>query len=133
MLGNARVGRLGIVDDKGGPRVLPVTFALHDDRLFSAVDEKRKRRRGEALARVRFIRERPEAALTVDRYSDDWTDLAWVQVLGRAAILDAGQAPGALAALAAKYEQYRRSRPAGPLIALEPRRFLWWSAGGEVG
>ena len=32
---------------------------------------------------------RPQAALTVDRYEDDWSALAWVQALGRVEVLDA--------------------------------------------
>jgi PPOX class probable F420-dependent enzyme len=130
MLETGRVGRLGVIDDDSRPRVLPVTFALHEGRIYSAVDEKRKSRKGEELARVRYLRERPDVALTVDRYSDDWSDLAWVQVLALAAIVDVGDAPGALAALSAKYEEYGRSSPAGPLIQLDPQRFLWWSARG---
>ena len=44
------------------------------------------------------------------------------------AIVDAADAPGAMEALRAKYEQYRASAPPGPLIRLRPRRLLWWSA-----
>jgi PPOX class probable F420-dependent enzyme len=105
--------------------VLPVTFALHEGRIWSAIDEKPKRRDREP-ARLRFLRERPQVALTVDRYDDDWSRLAWVQVLGAAAVLAAE--PGPLAALAEKYEPYRERRPPGPLIAIEPDRILSWSA-----
>jgi PPOX class probable F420-dependent enzyme len=126
MLAQARVGRLGLLDDDDAPRVLPVTFALNGGSLFTAVDEKRKRRSGEALARVRFLRRRPRAALTVDHYEDDWSALAWVQVLGEAQVLDAATAPDAIEALRAKYAQYREGPPAGPLIRLDPGRVLWW-------
>src|SRR5665648_147195 len=72
-----RVGRLGFLDDEGAPRVLPVTFALAEGRIWTVIDQKPKRA-GEP-ARVRFLRRDPRAALTVDRYSDDWEELAWVQ------------------------------------------------------
>ena len=134
LLDAARVAHLGLIDDKGHPRVLPVTFALAEGRIWSAVDEKPKRVGGEELARVRFLRRDPRAALTVDRYDEDWTELAWVQVLGEVSVVDAGDAgdagPG-LETLVTKYPQYRASPPPGPLLALTPERLLFWRAGGE--
>ena len=126
LLEEGRVARLGFVDDADHPRVLPVTYALAEDALWSAVDEKPKT--APEPARLRYLRRRPDAALTVDRYDDDWGRLAWVQALGEVAIVDAADAPGAMEALRAKYEQYRASAPPGPLIRLRPRRLLWWSA-----
>ena len=67
-------------DDR--PRVLPVTFAVAGDAVWSAIDHKRKRVEGRELARVRWLSRNPAAALTVDRYDDDWARLAWVQALG---------------------------------------------------
>lgn len=127
LLEDARVGRLGLLDDRGGPRVLPVTFALHEGELWSAVDHKPKRDDRE-LARVRWLRRRPEAALTVDLYDDDWSRLRWVQVLGTVDILDASAAERPLDALVAKYPPYQERRPAGPLLRLTPQRVLHWSA-----
>jgi PPOX class probable F420-dependent enzyme len=128
LLRDARVARLGLIDDLGGPRVLPVTFALAGGRAYSAVDDKPKRRPGR-LARVRFLRARPRAALTVDRYRDDWDALAWVQLLGTVTVLeDPGERPDALAALAAKYAPYRERAPGGPLLELTVERALHWRA-----
>jgi PPOX class probable F420-dependent enzyme len=121
----ARVGRLGLLDERDHPRVLPVTFALAEDALWTAID--RKPKRGEP-ARVRYLRRRPQAALTVDRYDDDWSRLAWVQVLGDMQILDARDCAGALEGLASKYGQYRKEAPPGPILRLGPKRALWWRA-----
>jgi PPOX class probable F420-dependent enzyme len=126
LLNSERVGRLGLLDDQGGPRVLPVTFALADGRIWSAIDDKPKR--AAEPARLRFLRRDSRAALTVDRYSDDWEELAWVQVLGSVQVLDVSQGAAGLEALSAKYEQYRAEAPPGPLLALEPERYLWWRA-----
>ena len=131
LLETARVGRLGLLDREGAPRVLPVTFAVADGRIWSAIDRKPKRA-GEP-ARVRFLRRDPRAALTVDRYSDDWDQLAWVQVLGRAEILEVDDGRVGLEALRTKYEHYREEAPPGPLLALEPERYLWWRAADPVG
>jgi PPOX class probable F420-dependent enzyme len=122
-----KVGHLGLLDGDDRPRVLPVTFAVCDGALVSAVDHKPKRVPGDELARVRWLRRNPAAALTVDRYDDDWSRLAWVQALGRADVLDEPPA-GAREALAGKYDQYRERPPAGPFLVLTPERFLYWSA-----
>jgi PPOX class probable F420-dependent enzyme len=128
LLETARVGRLGIVDDEGGPRVLPVTYAVAGGALLTAVDHKRKRVPAGRLARVRWLRARPRAALTVDHYDEDWSQLSWVQAIGPVAILDAADAPDAIAALADRYPQYRGHSPAGPVLSLRPDRVLWWRA-----
>jgi hypothetical protein len=77
---------------------------------------------------VRFLRSRPQAALTVDHYEEDWRALAWVQALGQARVVPVEDEPAAVAALVATYDQYREQPPPGPLIGLVPDRFLWWSA-----
>src|SRR5215213_8484009 len=81
LLAEARVARLGYVDEDDHPRVLPVTFAVAAGAVVTAIDEKPKR--SAEPARLRQLRRRPEAALLVDLYDDDWTRLAWVQLLGR--------------------------------------------------
>jgi PPOX class probable F420-dependent enzyme len=103
-----------------------VTFAVAEGLIWSAIDQKPKRV-GEP-ARLRFLRRDPRAALTVDRYSDDWDQLAWVQVLGSVSIVELDDGRVGLEALRAKYEPYREQTPPGPLLVLEPERFLWWRA-----
>lgn len=132
LLEDGRVGHLGLRDGDGAPRVLPVTYARCGEALWSAVDDKPKRRTGEDLARVRWLRADPRAALTVDRYADDWSRLAWVQVLGEITVLDAAGQDDALAALAARYPAYAERAPRGPLLRLRPRRVLCWRASSEV-
>jgi PPOX class probable F420-dependent enzyme len=127
LLAVAPVAHLGLLDSDGDPRVLPVTFAIAGGAIWSAIDHKRKRA-GREPARLRFLRERPRVALTADRYDDDWSRLAWVQVLGSASLHETEDEPTAIAALAEKYEPYRERRPQGPLIAIEPERVLSWRA-----
>jgi PPOX class probable F420-dependent enzyme len=126
LLDAERVARLAFVDDRDHPRVLPVTFAVAEGAVWSAIDDKPKRR-GEP-ARLRYLRRRPEAALCVDRYDDDWDRLAWVQLLGTVTIFPIDDAPAAVAALTARYAPYRKRRPPGPLLRLEPTRALSWRA-----
>ena len=128
LLERSAVGHLGLLDDADRPRVLPVTFAVVGDALYSAVDHKPKRVPPDRLARVRYLRRRPEAALTVDRYDPDWTRLVWVQVLGRAEVLEGAPPEAPLEALRAKYPAYRERPPAGPVLRLVVQRVLCWRA-----
>lgn len=120
------MARLAFLDDRDRPRVLPVTFALAGDAVWSAIDDKPKR--ADEPARVRYLRRRPEAALCVDRYEDDWAKLAWVQLLGRVEVLPVERGGAGLEALAERYPPYRERRPRGPLLRLEVERALCWSA-----
>jgi PPOX class probable F420-dependent enzyme len=128
LLDQARVARLAYLDGDDRPRVLPVTFAVAGGAVWSAIDEKPKRR--PEPARVEYLRRRPEASLVVDEYSDDWTRLAWVQLLGRIDVVPAGSAPDAMGALAARYSQYAERTPPGPLLRLTVERTLHWRAAG---
>jgi PPOX class probable F420-dependent enzyme len=123
-----RVGHLGLLDDDGRPRVLPVTFAVLGGQLWSVVDDKPKRVPGDRLARLRWLAARPASTLTVDRYDDDWTRLAWVQLVGETRILDLAGHEEALDALAVRYPQYRERAPRGPLLCLTPDRIGHWRA-----
>jgi PPOX class probable F420-dependent enzyme len=129
LLRDGRVGRMGMLDEADRPRVLPVTYALEGGAIWSAID--RKPKRTPEPARLRYLQRRPEAALTVDRYSEDWDELAWVQVLGRIEVRKPSEAPEALEELARKYPPYRAEQPPGPLLRLTPGRILCWRAAQE--
>jgi PPOX class probable F420-dependent enzyme len=126
MLEDQRVGHLAFVDAADRPRVLPVTFAIADDAVWSAIDEKPKR--SAEPARLRYLRRRPEAALCLDVYDDDWSRLAWVQLIGRVDVLAVEEGPAGLEALTAKYAPYREASPPGPLLRLDVERTLCWRA-----
>jgi PPOX class probable F420-dependent enzyme len=123
LLESERVGRLAFLDEEDLPRVLAVTFAVWEGAVWSAID--RKPKRTAEPARVRRLRRRSEAAFLVDRYDDDWARLAWVELRGRVTVEPLGPA---LDALAARYPQYVSEPPQGPLLRLEPERFVCWRA-----
>jgi PPOX class probable F420-dependent enzyme len=134
LLAGAPVARLAYAGVDGRPRVLPVTFAVAGESVWSAIDDKPKRTR--EPARIAALRRRPDAALLVDVYHDDWSRLAWVQVTGRVELVtipapgeeDADHAEPAVAALAAKYPQYAERTPPGPLLRLVVARAVHWRA-----
>jgi PPOX class probable F420-dependent enzyme len=121
----ARIGRLATVTAAGRPHIVPVCFALAGGRVVTAVDAKPKATT--ELARLDNVRATGRASLLVDHYAEDWSALWWVRVDG---VADVVESADAIAALAAKYEQYRAMRPAGPVIAIEPERWRSWIPSG---
>lgn len=99
---SARVGRLATADRQGEPHVIPVCFVLDGDTIWSIIDEKPKS--GRRLKRLRNIEETGKAALVVDHYDEDWTQLAWVMLRGIATIQTVSE--DTLALLREKYPQY---------------------------
>jgi PPOX class probable F420-dependent enzyme len=126
-LGEARVGRLATVDGSGTPHVVPVCYVLDGDVIYWAVDQKPKSNR--QLKRLENIRQNPRVELVADNYAEDWTQLWWVRVNAEAAVLaEVPEAGRALDLLSAKYPQYRKQRPEGPVVRLAVRRWSGWSA-----
>ena len=126
LIRDLRVARMATLAPSGYPALVPVCYALHEGRLFIAVDEKPKSTT--SLARLRNIDRDPRVSLLFDRYDDDWTRLAWVRVEGHVSVLTRGEAaPATLAALRDRYPQYREmDLEARPLIAVEPLRTVGW-------
>ena len=128
-LRTARVARLGTVDIDGAVRLVPVCFALVDGWLVSAVDHKPKRT-GQ-LRRLDDMRATGAATVLIDHYDEDWSQLWWIRVRGRAEVVTVGaERDVALDALVAKYEQYRERRPAGDVWRVATDELRWWRAAG---
>lgn len=122
------MARLATVTEAGRPHIVPVTFAVDGDHLYTAVDAKPKSG-GRELRRLRNIRGNPAAAMLADHYTDDWTALWWVRADGWAAILaDPRDMAGPVALLARRYRQYRDVLPAGPVIRVTVQRWTGWAA-----
>lgn len=120
------MARLATMARDGRPHLVPVCYALVGDAVVFAVDEKPKR--STRLARLRNIERDARVTLLFDRYDDDWARLAWVRVEGTASVRPRGDdSPEALAALRARYPQYREMPiEALPLVVVEPVRVVGW-------
>ena len=126
-MADSRVARLATLDADGRPHLVPITFALVGETLYSAVDAKPKS--SPKLRRIENARRRPDVTVLVDHYEEDWTRLWWVRLRGRARVLEAGdEVERALALLAAKYEQYRRAAPGAPVLAIDIDEWRDWAA-----
>jgi PPOX class probable F420-dependent enzyme len=104
-----RVARLATADENGSPHLVPVCYAFDGTRFYTPLDEKPKRVAGTQLRRVRNIEARHEASLLIDQYDDDWSQLGYVLIHGRADLLQPGNEAHryAVALLREKYMQYR--------------------------
>jgi PPOX class probable F420-dependent enzyme len=126
-LTSARVARLATTDPDGRPHLVPIVFALGGDTLYSAVD--RKPKRSKRLRRIENARVRPDVTILVDHYDEDWRQLWWIRIRGRARVLDEGdERAHALALLEEKYPQYRSEPPDGPVLAVDCSEVRSWSA-----
>jgi PPOX class probable F420-dependent enzyme len=123
-----RVGRLATADASGHPHVVPVCFAIALDTLYVTIDEKPKRASARPLKRLRNMMENPSVAFVADRYAEDWRQLGWVMLRGRAEILTRGpEHDQAQAQLRDRYVQYRTMQLADlPVIALRVERVTAW-------
>jgi PPOX class probable F420-dependent enzyme len=123
----ARVARLATVSGAGVPHLVPVVFAVVDDRVLVAIDQKPKTTR--ALRRLANVAENPAVCLLADEYSEDWSELWWVRVDGTAAVHDDEAALAeARSLLGARYPQHAADPPEGPVIDVVVTRWSGWTA-----
>jgi PPOX class probable F420-dependent enzyme len=116
-----RVARLATI----GPHIVPITFAVEGDSVFTAVDHKPKRTT--ALRRLANIERDPHVSVLVDEYSEDWPELWWARADGTAVVHAEGHAR-AVELLGERYAQYRARPPSGPVIEVTVARWSGWSA-----
>ncbi len=110
-LATHRVARLATADVAGRPHVVPICYALIENTVYFTIDEKLKKQPAAQLKRLSNLRENPHAALVVDHYDDDWSQLGWVMVQGRAEVLASGREHDlAQANLRARYPQLAAMR-----------------------
>jgi coenzyme F420-0:L-glutamate ligase/coenzyme F420-1:gamma-L-glutamate ligase len=124
----------------GEPRLVPVCFVLADEPddmgrpiIYSPIDEKPKASADpRRLARVQDLLVLPAVTLLIDRWSEDWSHLAWVRLTGRGVLLEPeprerAEHAAAIAALRAKYPQYAGHDLEGrPIIRMSIDRVQRW-------
>lgn len=124
------MARLATVDASGEAHAVPVCFAYKPAAIYIALDEKPKEVSPTRLKRVRNILENPRVALIADHYSEDWGQLGFVMVRGRAELLEPGldEHSAAIRLLRGKYHQYEGMKLDAPVIAIRPEKVSSWGA-----
>jgi PPOX class probable F420-dependent enzyme len=125
-----RVARLATAGADARPYVVPIVFALDGERLYTPVDQKPKLVAPNQLRRVRNILANPQVSVVVDRYDEDWTQLAWVLMTGTAEVRDEGDLhTRGRTLLEDKYPQYQTMRlDTRPLIIVTLDRVRSWGS-----
>ena len=132
-LKGARVARLATVDTRLRPHIVPVCFAYDGKVFYTAIDQKPKRVTPERLTRLRNILAVPQVALLIDQYDEDWTQLWYILVRGKAKLLPTRrhkERARVLRKLRAKYPQYteRMLPDDAPIIRITPDGTAFWGA-----
>ena len=129
----ARVARLATVDYTSKPHLVPVVFVFDGNHFFIPIDQKRKTVKPPRLKRIKNIQDNPNVALLIDRYSEDWTKLAFVMIQGKASIITSktqGNIPvqEAYKKLTTKYKQYQKIGLSEMCIIIKPEKVTSWRA-----
>ena len=131
ILKKARVARLATLDDKNRPHIVPICFVYDGKLFYTAIDQKPKRVTPKRLARLRNIRAVPRIALLIDEYDEDWTQLWYILIRGKAKLIPKSAQKStrwAIRKLRAKYPQYAQGMLAddAPIIRITPQRTTFW-------
>lgn len=127
---DARVARLATADGQGRPHLVPICYVYDSGCFYTAVDLKPKATSAHNLRRIRNIVENPKVALLVDRYSENWDELSYVLIRGRAYLIsDTATRLRAIYTLRDKYPQYAELlEDSAKVIKLEPDTAVSWAA-----
>lgn len=120
----ARLAHLATADASGAPHNVPLCYWFDGERIYFAIDEKPKRQKGLALKRMRNIEVNPRVAVVIDHYEEDWSQLAYVLIRGRAQVVeDKEEYLAALRHLRDKYLLYRGmtlTPENNPIVRIDP-------------
>ncbi len=137
LLAGVRTATLATVDDLHRPRLVPCCFAVDPARalIWTPIDEKPKQSADpRRLGRITDLLAWPAVSLLVDRWSEDWSQLAWLRLHGLARLLEfepaaAAERQVALAALRSRYPQYLgHDLESRPIIAIDLTEARRWAA-----
>ncbi|HTI14532.1 MAG TPA: TIGR03668 family PPOX class F420-dependent oxidoreductase [Dictyobacter sp.] len=124
-----RVARLATADENGSPTLVPICYAFDGNYFYTPLDEKPKRVQGSQLRRVKNIQARHEASLLLDHYSEDWSELWYLQIYGYADIMppEHPQHAHIVELLRERYVQYQSmALEQASIITLQPGRINAW-------
>lgn len=126
----AKVARLATVDQKSYPYVVPVVFVFHENSFFIPLDEKAKTVNPRKLKRVKNIENNPNVTLLIDKYQNDWKNLFFVMIHGKATVTDGKDSrlmDKIYKLLISKYPQYKKIGIGNSCITIRPTKVTFWN------
>lgn len=127
LLLNSRLGHLGTSTKIGIPHVVPICYVYDGKKIYSPIDEKPKKSASK-LRRLLNITENPHVCITIDRYEEDWSELRYAIIHGKASIIRRGKEhQRAIVQLREKYSQYHlMNLEVHPIIKVSPSKLVTW-------
>ena len=122
------VAHLSTVDSKGNPHIVPIVYAFNGEVIYTPVDSKPKKVDGTELQRIKNIRGNSTVSVVIDDYSDNWDNLAWLQVRGDAKLTNGGvEYQKGVDLLLDKYPQYKlMNLNISMIIVITPVKIISW-------
>lgn len=123
LIARERVCRVATAGDEGTAHVVPVCHVLAGGKIYFGS--------GKDARKVQNLRENPRIALTVDLYSEEWSQLRGVTVQGTATIIERGpRFKQARARLYDKFPQYPEEDALAPsdsvIVEVTPAHVFSW-------
>jgi len=130
LIKGAKVARLATVDQKSHPYVVPVVFVFHENSFFIPLDEKVKTVNPRKLKRVKNIEKNPNVTLLIDKYQNNWKNLFFLMIHGKATVIDAKNSKvmdKIHKLLILKYPQYKKIGIGNSCIKINPIKVTYWN------
>jgi PPOX class probable F420-dependent enzyme len=123
LIARERVCRVATAGADGKPHVVPVCHVMNGGKIYFGSDK--------TARKVANLRENPSISLTVDLYSEDWSQLKGVMVLGTVKLIERGPSfKQARARLYEKYPQYPEEAALGAsdsaIVEVTPTSVFAW-------
>jgi PPOX class probable F420-dependent enzyme len=123
LIARERVCRVATAGADGKPHVVPVCHVMNGGKIYFGSDKNARK--------VANLRENPRISLTIDLYSEDWSQLRGVMVMGTVNLIErASRFKQARARLYAKYPQYPEEAALGAsdsaIVEVTPTNVFSW-------
>ena len=122
----ARVARVGTLDQRGSLHLVPVVYAVDGDTWYSPSDAGPR-----PVKRLRNVLADPRAAILIDDYDEVWSRVWWVRLRGPGRMIEAtAEGERARRLLGAKYPQFAEAPAAslaGPVMAVDIQEWAGWA------
>jgi PPOX class probable F420-dependent enzyme len=123
LIARERVCRVATAGADGKPHVVPVCHVMNGGKIYFGSDKNARK--------VANLRENPRISLTIDLYSEDWSQLRGVMVMGTVNLIERGSRfKQARARLYAKYPQYPEEAALGAsdsaIVEVTPTNVFSW-------